>query len=194
MTQYPLRLPTIASLLACAALTQNALAVDGKWNADAADNWGTATRWTNNQVANGIGAVADLSYNITAARTITINVPVTVGRLRFEDATTSSHEWTLANSGGNVLTLQTASGTPIIDAVNRTPTINAPVAGTQGLLKIGTGTLCLNNAANTYTGKTVATNGTLRINTGLSLGTGARELRRGPANVEHGRDPDEQQH
>ena len=147
-----------------------ASATDGKWNADAADNWGTASRWTNSQIADGVSSVADISFNITAARTLTLNGNRTVGRLRFEDATTSSHDWTLGVANNAVLTLQVDSGSPVINVVNRTATVNPVLAGTQGFTQSGAGTLQINNFNNTFSGYVALTASTTRIRADGSLG------------------------
>jgi len=71
----------------------------------------------------------------------------------------------LDNNGNaaNVLTLETTSGTvPGVTVNNRTATISAVLSGTQGLVKSGTGTLIL-SGANTYTGTTAITGGTLTV-------------------------------
>lgn len=158
----------IATLIVVTSIS--ASAADGKWNADAADNWSTATRWTNNQIADGVGAVADISFNITAARTVTLNGSRTVGLLRFEDATTSSHDWTLGVANNAVLTLQVDSGSPVINVANRTATLNPVLAGTQGFTQSGGGTLQLNNFNNTLSGNVALTAGVTRIRADGSLG------------------------
>lgn len=154
----------------CLAGTPRALATDGKWNADASDNWSAASRWTNNQIADGIGATANIAYNITAARTVTLDTPRTVGKIRFNDDTTSSHDWTLAASGGSVLTLQVVSGSPTIDSGNRTVNFNAPFTGNQGFTKVGSSTLILNTASNNFSGKVYLNAGTTRFLSGYTIG------------------------
>lgn len=158
----------IATFIVVTAIS--ASATDGKWNADAADNWGTASRWTNSQIADGVGSVADISFNITAARTVTLNGSRTVGRLRFEDATTSSHDWTLGVANNAVLTLQVDSGSPVINVANRTTTLNPVLAGTQGFTQSGAGTLQINNFNNTFSGNVTLTASTTRIRADGSLG------------------------
>ena len=158
MKQETLRSLKLAAALASTALVWNAFATDGKWNADASDNWGTASRWTNSQIADGVGANADISYNITAARTLTLNSARTVGKIRFEDATTSSHDWTFSASGSTMLTLAVNSGSPVIEVANRTVNWNTVITGTQGFTKIGTGTLTLSGNS-TYGGNLTHNNG-----------------------------------
>src|SRR5512133_1510051 len=125
MTKKSPKMIRATSVLACAFLSINALAVDGKWNADAGDNWSTASRWTNSQVATGVGAVANISFNITAARTLTLDSARTVGTSRFEDATTASSDWTFSAASSNPqLALEVVSGSPIIEVANQTVNFN----------------------------------------------------------------------
>jgi T5SS/PEP-CTERM-associated repeat protein/autotransporter-associated beta strand protein len=73
---------------------------------------------------------------------------------------------------GDALTLATTSGAPQIEVVGATTlaTIGSPLAGTQGLQKIGAGTLVL-SGTNTYSGGTTVTAGTLRIGGGGTSGS-----------------------
>jgi autotransporter-associated beta strand protein len=86
------------------------------------------------------GALANFStIDITAARTITLDTSRTLGRLMFGDLswTSSGFDWTLASSGGSILTLDNTGGTggnpPTITVSNRTTTISTVLAGSNGL-------------------------------------------------------------
>jgi len=140
-------------------------AVDGKWNYNGNDTWSDAARWTNNQIANGIDAIAVFDQNFSAARTVTVDMAVTLGRLRYNDSGSTYYDFTLASSGGNLLNLQTSSGTPVIDINRQTVTFNTGLAGTQGFQKIGGGTLTLTSTANSanLSGKLNVTAGMLRV-------------------------------
>ncbi len=72
---------------------------------------------------------------------------------------------------GAALTLATTSGAPQIEVVGSgtSATIGSPLDGTQGLEKIGVGILVL-TGANTYTGGTTITAGTLQIGNGGTTG------------------------
>jgi autotransporter-associated beta strand protein len=61
----------------------------------------------------------------------------------------------------------------VIQVVNRTATINAVLAGTQGFEKTGTGTLLLGNNSNTFTGGVTVSDGTLRLGNLTATGTHA---------------------
>lgn len=61
------------------------------------------------------------------------------------------------------LTVNVTNNSPAyIDSSNYTITVAAPIAGTEGVVKQGTGTLVL-SGANTYTGTTTVSNGTLLV-------------------------------
>lgn len=87
------------ALLAGSALclASSAYAENGTWNADALGNWTDATKWTPG-IPNGIGDVASLTYDITAARTVSLNGDKTIGALQIGDPGTSFFAYTL-NSG-----------------------------------------------------------------------------------------------
>jgi len=155
------RKPATSAWLAGLAIllsSRNAIAATGTWsNAVANAPWPNAANWGGGYVPNAGGDIADFStLNITADRIVNLNSNRTVGTLIFGD-TDPTHDWTLANGGtgiGNRITLDSGVvGTAaVIQVNNRTVTISAILAGTQGINKTGTGTLSLSNAANTLTG------------------------------------------
>ena len=136
--------------------------VDG----NASGAWGTPDNWSGG-VPDATDAVADFSaLDITAASVVTNDAPRTVGALRFGDRT-ASHDWTVANSA---LTLATSQGLPAVTVSNRTATLIAGLAGSQGLFKDGAGTLSLaGGASNTFSGQAVVAAGVLSVNSGASL-------------------------
>ncbi|MEZ0385476.1 MAG: beta strand repeat-containing protein, partial [Verrucomicrobium sp.] len=126
---------------------------NGTWNADASDNWSTASRWTGNTVANGAGAIADFSlFNITATRTITLDTSRIIGTLRLGD-TNTTNTYTIARTGANTLTFDSGVvGTNAVLSISATSngdTISAPV--------ILNSSLDLTN--NAVSGKTVTLSG-----------------------------------
>ena len=134
----------------------------GTWTNDASGNWSAAVNWANGNIANGTSSNADFSYiNITADRTATLDTSRNLGNLLFGD-TVGLQNWTLDASGGSLLTLAVAAGSPTITVNNNTATITAPLAGTQGLTKAGSGTAVL-GGNNSYTGATIVKAGTLTI-------------------------------
>ena len=137
---------------------------DGTWSSDSDGVWSQTTKWIDNLPANGEGFSADFStLNITADRTVTVDGSHTLGALEFGDIT-GSKAWTLA-AGGGVLTLDAGdSSTPVIAVEKGSATIEAPLAGSDGLAKSGLGTLVLASAS--------SLSGTLDIDEGLTSGSG----------------------
>ena len=181
----------LAALMAVLTLLPalQALAIDSSWNVDAAGNWSTATNWTAG-VPNAVDDIARLTYNITAARTVTIDGSSrTVGSLYLND---DNCGYTLA---GLDLKLDVSTGSALIQSdggTGVTHTISAPVAlydsttvavnsatlqvsgalsssvaGT-GITKTGAGTLVL-SGTNTYSGTTAVSAGALQATDGTSL-------------------------
>jgi hypothetical protein len=132
------------------------------WNVDAGGNWSSAANWTA-AVPDAAGAVAVFGNKITAPRTITVDVPVTLGRIDFA----STHSYTIG--GSRPLALQSNSIAEEINVTSGSHTISAPVvladdtlitvtpaasnlsltaalsASGIDLTKAGAGTLALNN-------------------------------------------------
>ncbi|MEX2141771.1 MAG: PHB depolymerase family esterase [Pirellulales bacterium] len=160
----------------------------GTWNVDASGNWSLPANWGSG-VPNGTGAQAVFGSVITSPHTVTVDAPITVGRLDFENA----NAYTIAVQ--NVLTLDAATGDAQINVASGSHTISAPVSLTdnttltvtpaasnlsltgaldasgRNLTKVGDGTLTVSNlraAGLSVNGGAVAmaTNGT---NSGVSV-------------------------
>jgi autotransporter-associated beta strand protein len=167
-----------AALPALAAIP--ALADNGTWNQASGGTWadGTTAPWLNGIVADGSGFTANFStQDITSATTIALGAPRTIGNLTFADTTTATAaSWVLSNGGNaaNILTLDGATPSISVSALGSgaTTTISAVIAGTNGLTKLGAGTLVL-TATNTYTGGTTINGGRLTISNASALGNGA---------------------
>lgn len=107
-------------------------AASGTWNVDAAGNWSLTTNW--NPVAvpgTTAGDVVNLTNNITAARTVTIDTTSrSVGDLNIGDSTATLFSFTLAASGGASLLLDgTGSTAATVDfQAAIANTISAPIA------------------------------------------------------------------
>ena len=127
----------------------------GTWNATT-KNWDNGTihqAWAN--------ATTDTAvFGGAASGVVTLGTAVTANALTFNTA-----GYTV--SGANILTL--AGTTPTITATTDA-TIGSVIAGTVGLAKAGAGILTL-SGANTYTGATTITAGTLTLGTGAANGT-----------------------
>lgn len=171
-----LRNAAVFSLSAALAVS-GARAADGSWNTDASGNWNTSTTapWLDGIVAEGAGSTAYFTYDITGNRTATLTAPLTIGNLVFGDSgTTTSGNWVIAGSAANPLTLQGTTPTITVNslAANSLASITANLSGTSGLTKAGVGILSL-SGSNTYSGGTSVSEGSLRVGSSFSLGSGA---------------------
>ena len=148
----------------------------GVWTANADANWSETNRWSGNFVASGAGQTADFStINITANRIVTLDTSRSLGTLKFGDLS-GAQSWTITNNGSGTLTLNTGSATQPSLVVTNTATISAPVAGTNGFVKSGPGTLILggNNSlsgtVNIDTSSTTTGEGVVRVAGSGALG------------------------
>ncbi|MBM4018991.1 MAG: hypothetical protein FJ288_11800, partial [Planctomycetes bacterium] len=178
-----------AVALSLPALVRPATATDSSWNANADGNWSDPTKWTAG-VPDAMDDIARLTYNITAARTVTIDsVARTVGALYINDAT---HGYTLAGVGLNLdvgsgsALIQSDGGTAVTHKISAPVTLNDSTAvavnsatlqisgvissgvAETGITKMGAGTLVL-SAGNIYTGPTVIAEGCVRASDGVGL-------------------------
>src|ERR1035437_8037469 len=179
--RWLLSVRTVTLLLALAFGAATAARADsGAWNVNAAGNWSAAANW-NPAVVPGTAAgdVVGLTFDITAARTVTIDTTSrTVGTLNIGDPATAFFAYTLAASGGAKLTFDNGgNGASLVQAVTTaSDVISAPLVladnltinnssalAVSGIIsdggagktitKAGGGALTL-SGANTYTGKT----------------------------------------
>jgi autotransporter-associated beta strand protein len=146
------------------------------WTAPGGGLWNTTGNWLSHVIGAGSGETADFStLDIISDTTVNLDSPRTIGALFFGDTDIGSAAgWTLANNSvaGNTLTLAGATPTVTVNALGtgKAATISAVVAGNNGLTKDGTGTLTL-SGANTYSGATVISNGTIKAAHGAALGS-----------------------
>ena len=75
------------------------------WASPVIGNWNSADNWTGGMVPNAAGAGAVFSASATAAVTITLGTPQTVGTLQFANSGNASLGYILSGSGSNTLTL-----------------------------------------------------------------------------------------
>ena len=94
---------------------------DNSWNVNSNGNWSSAANWTIG-VPNSAERWQSSAAIITAPRTVTVDVPITVGRIVFENA----NAYTIA--GTNAVTLDATSGDALINVASGSHTISAPVA------------------------------------------------------------------
>ena len=133
-------------------LTLPTVTGNGTWITNGDGLWSDTTKWSSGFPANGSGFTANFAtLDISADRTVTLTTSRGIGNLAFGD-NSGGQNWTLAAAGGASLTLDTGTTAAPAIAVNQnTATLAAPLEGTNGLAKIGNGTLVL-AAANTLSG------------------------------------------
>lgn len=151
-----LALATLALGASSFALAQT----NGTWTSTTGGNWSNIANWSSGVIADGTGAVATLSA--TGTQTVNLDVNATLGSIAFSNGT-----YTISSSNGSVLTLATSTGTPTFTSSG---TINAVIAGTQGLTMSGGNRTLTLGGANTYTGVTTLTNGNLTIRSNDGFG------------------------
>jgi fibronectin-binding autotransporter adhesin len=169
-----------ASLLACASLcaVSTTRAANGTWTGTTSPGlWSSTANWASATIADGSGSTADFStVDLPEGLFITaLDTPRTLGALTFGDSVTATAGSWLIDNNLEPLNILTLAGTPTI-TVNAlgtlaTAEIAAQIAGTDGLVKAGTGTLSL-SGLNTYSGTTSVNAGTLNINSATAVGTG----------------------
>jgi hypothetical protein len=92
------------------------------WNVDANGNWSLGTNWSPTTPPNAAGAIANFGSIITAARTVTLDAPQTVGAINFDNANSYSI------AGTSTLTLDVASGNASLTVLSGSHSIAAPIA------------------------------------------------------------------
>jgi hypothetical protein len=92
-----------------------------KWNVNADGNWSTPGSWQDNSIPRVAGATANLTDGITASHTVNVDIPVTVGSMNFDNA--SSY----VVAGAQTITIDTVSGSGAINVLSGNHTIAAPV-------------------------------------------------------------------
>lgn len=144
---------------------------NGGWST-AATNWSTATAGNvaTGAWVNGSTAVFAAGTDATGSYAINLANDLAAAGLTYRGGTASSQ---LTLSGANILTLTGTTMPQVTVDANTTLSVNTVVAGTDGLLKSGAGTLALAGINNTYTGGTVIAGGTLGISSDGSLGNSA---------------------
>ena len=166
----------LTALFLAAFAAKSAHAATFNWTNAAGGSWATPGNWNSAPTFLADDILDFTTLNITANATTMLDGARTAGELRFADATTASHDWIVNTGSEGPLTLATSTGTPVISVTNRTATINAVLAGTQGFSKTGTGTLAL-TGANTHTGITTASAGILNVSGDQSAASGGWNIR-----------------
>ena len=162
------------------ATTPKAKAANLYWDADGAvvtggtGDWDTTSAFWSTTAAGSDAAARsftadDIAFFTGTAGTATLTEPITIGGLVFSGA-----DFTVT---GNTLTLDVSSGAPSISVSGgNIAALSSIVAGSDGLTKLGNGTLRLTNAGNTYAGTTTISRGSLVISAGSALGADASAI------------------
>ncbi|MEZ0217917.1 MAG: beta strand repeat-containing protein, partial [Rariglobus sp.] len=156
-------------------------AASGTWNVDAAGNWSTAANWAGSTIAgNNAGDVANLTFNLTAARTVTVDGSnKTIGVLNIGDSD-NTHAYTLGGSvsiyfnngasDGQINQISTSKGDTITDPI--------AVGGNGNLVITNASTNTLTVGAYTASGSagaktlTINNTGTIAYSGPLTNGSG----------------------
>lgn len=147
------------------------------WVGVTSNNWSVATNWTDASIPNSAGAHAQFLNGIATPGTVTVDVPVTVGRITLDNTL----GYTLA--GSNALTMDVPSGSATISVVSGNHTISAPLIVNDNLavnVQRAQDTLTVSNLQTT--GSTIAKDGAgaLSVNriraAGLSVSAGTVQI------------------
>lgn len=166
-----------AVVTACLVLLPlDAEAANGTWTKSTGGRWNEASNWSHRAVADGLDATANFSkVDITADATVVLDSPRTITSLVFGDVS-PSHGWILDELEPKSQALTLAGNAPTITVkalgLGKSVAIRVPLAGTDGLMKEGPGTLTLGGeAANTLAGTVHIQEGLLDL--GKPAGTNA---------------------
>ena len=158
------------------------------WNVDGGGSWSVATNWTAG-VPNAPGALARFEGALTALgapANIAVNGPKTVGSIVFDNFNT----YNITGAPADIITVDNGFGTALINAINGTHSISAPlnlisptsisaaggnlltlsgnITGGQNITLAGNGTVVL-TGNNALGGPVTINAGTLEINAAAAL-------------------------
>ncbi|WP_425400442.1 beta strand repeat-containing protein [Aeoliella sp.] len=126
-----------------------------EWDIDGGGSYNTATNWTDDTLPiSGDRVLFGTALVTSDSAVVTIDSPVTLEEIRFAN----NNSYTLA--GPSTLTL---SGSAAVAPIQGSHTISAQIVGSNGLNKLGGGTVTLSNTSNSYTGNTNIATGVLEI-------------------------------
>lgn len=144
------------------------------WTAAPAGDTGVSAPWTA-----GSTAIFSAGADATGSFTVTLDGDVSAAAVRYLSG--GGGTALTLDGGGHVLTLAPSATDPLqtppeVEVGGQsTLVMNTTVAGNDGLVKKGQGTLVL-NAANTYTGITVVQEGVLQVSANENLGDASAGL------------------
>jgi hypothetical protein len=131
-------------------------AVVATWSAPGAGSWFDSNNWTGG-IPNTIGAEARFLGAIAATSTVYADTPVTVGTMRFNNASSTYHV-----TGAGTLTLQVNSGSALVNVQAGTHKINLPliIASDTDLSVAAGASLKISDPVTVNAGKNVTQSGT----------------------------------
>jgi autotransporter-associated beta strand protein len=150
---------------------------NGIWKQSSGGAWDNGGNWQDGRIGTGLALIADFStMDYSGGVSVTNPTPRTLGVLTTGDQNATSVSNLIFSGAG--ITLDGGVVSPEINVKSQTTTIDLPLAGTQGLIKSGAGSLVL-AASNTYTGPTLINSGALviahpdAVHGSLNVGSGA---------------------
>jgi autotransporter-associated beta strand protein len=175
-------------------------------------NWSDRSNWTFGAASNGMSQPAVLNTSTTAAVTVTLDEPVTLGTLVLGNSDSTSVGYTVSGSGTNTLTFNNAGYGAAIAVTDGTRAINAPVVladnvvvttgstnpwtlrfgtassitdnnGGHSLTMSGSGGTLILSSNNSYSGGTIVTAGMLQLGNAKALGTGGLMVNNGTVDL-----------
>ena len=162
---------TLAALLTSLVTVGPARAAT--WTATTTGPWSIASNWSGGTIADGVGVTANLTSNITGARTITIDsTSRTLGIVNIGD-TNHTNSFTLASSGGASLIFNNNGAAAQLNqvATSNGDTISAPIS-IQGSLVLANAATTANAPLTLSGGITGGTSGLLSITNSGTNATG----------------------
>jgi autotransporter-associated beta strand protein len=148
-----------------------ALAAEQTWRGGGANTiWSTnAPNWEGEAVwVNGNSALFDANTNAVFNGVIDVAATVTVANVTFQ---TNGYVIADVNKDGSLSVVGSPSLFTVVNAGD-TGTVRAAIGGSGGLTKAGFGVLSL-TGTNTYNGRTIVSNGIVRLAPGVQQGLGA---------------------
>jgi autotransporter-associated beta strand protein len=143
---------------------------NGTWDTSST-NWPAATVATPWDTSNGTGNIADFN---TAGITPTVSGTASTNGIQFDSSATIT--------AGTINLMAGSLAAPTITVTAGTGTIGSTVVGTAGMVKSGTGFLTI-TGANTFTGGTTVSQGTLQLNAATSAGPSTQVITLGDVNT-----------
>jgi autotransporter-associated beta strand protein len=128
------------------------------WASAINGSWSRAGNWTGS-APNAVDAGAVINVSTSAALTITLDGPQTVGTLVLGNSDSTTVGYTLHGSGSNTLTFNNSPSNAAITVYNGSQVIDAPVVLADNLVVSGSGTLAFGKSSSITGGYSLTING-----------------------------------